>query len=159
MILLNTTAVACRRAAYHSPLLIVFHGLFCAFFFFCRGMTKKTKIYNHCTVLPCSALPAASKRTDSAPEPRLSMLALLECVVKQEDVTEAALRPHAECLMKEMVVPNAVWRAGIVAATVRKVRSVRPSVVFCFVLAIFVLGGIVKFRLPFISPPVLSYLL
>eukprot|EP00903_Cladosiphon_okamuranus_P019980 g18356.t1 len=55
------------------------------------------------------------------PELRLSMLALLECVVKQEGVTEESLRPHAEILLKEMVLPNAVWRAGLVAATVRKV--------------------------------------
>lgn len=50
------------------------------------------------------------------------MLALLECVVKQEGVAEESLRPHAEMLLKEMVLPNAVWRAGLVAATVRKVR-------------------------------------
>eukprot|EP00752_Nemacystus_decipiens_P002612 g2445.t1 len=55
------------------------------------------------------------------PELRLSMLALLECVVKQDGVTEESLRPHAETLLKEMVLPNAVWRAGLVAATVRKV--------------------------------------
>lgn len=55
------------------------------------------------------------------PELRLSMLALLECVVKQAGVTEESLRPHAETLLKEMVLPNAVWRAGLVAATVRKV--------------------------------------
>lgn len=50
------------------------------------------------------------------------MLALLECVVKQDGVTEESLRPHAGTLLKEMVLPNAVWRAGLVAATVRKVR-------------------------------------
>eukprot|EP00904_Undaria_pinnatifida_P011354 jgi/Undpi1/7349/HiC_scaffold_22.g09822.m1 len=55
------------------------------------------------------------------PELRLSMLALLECVMKQEEVTEAGLRPHAGQLLTEMVLPNAVWRAGMVAATVRKV--------------------------------------
>ncbi|CAN0336226.1 unnamed protein product [Ectocarpus fasciculatus] len=49
------------------------------------------------------------------------MLALLECVVKHDGVTEESLRPHAETLLKEMVLPNAVWRAGLVAATVRKV--------------------------------------
>ena len=51
------------------------------------------------------------------------MLALLECVMKQEEVTEAGLRPHAEQLLTEMVLPNAVWRAGMVAATVRKVGN------------------------------------
>ena len=59
------------------------------------------------------------------PELRLSMLALLECVVKQDGVTEESLRPHAETLLKEIVLPNAVWRAGLVAATVRKVGTVR----------------------------------
>lgn len=56
---------------------------------------------------------------------RLSMLALLECVVKQDGVTEESLRPHAETLLKEIVLPNAVWRAGLVAATVRKVGTLR----------------------------------
>ena len=51
------------------------------------------------------------------------MLALLEGVVKQREVAEEALRPHAECLVREMVLPNAVWRAGLVAATVRKVTK------------------------------------
>ncbi|CAM9588368.1 unnamed protein product [Ectocarpus sp. 6 AP-2014] len=59
--------------------------------------------------------------TSREPEVRLSMLALLECVVKHDGVTEESLRPHAETLLKEMVLPNAVWRAGLVAATVRKV--------------------------------------
>ena len=58
---------------------------------------------------------------------RLSMLALLECVMKQGEVTEESLRPYAECLLREMVVPNAVWRAGLVAATVRKVWLVPKS--------------------------------
>lgn len=50
------------------------------------------------------------------------MLALLECVMKQGGVTEELLRPHAEAMLKEMVLPNAVWRAGLVAATIRKVK-------------------------------------
>ncbi|CAM9495550.1 unnamed protein product, partial [Scytosiphon promiscuus] len=56
------------------------------------------------------------KRWD--PELRLSMLALLECVVKQDKVTEESMRPHAQLVLREMVLPNAVWRAGLVAATV-----------------------------------------
>lgn len=60
----------------------------------------------------------------SQAELRLTMLALLECVMKQSEVTEEALRPHAQVLLRDMVVPNAVWQAGLVAATVRKVRFV-----------------------------------
>lgn len=56
-------------------------------------------------------------------ELRLSMLALLECVLKQREVTEEALRPYAVVLLRDIVVANAVWRAGMVAATVRKVIS------------------------------------
>lgn len=65
--------------------------------------------------------PARALGRPREPELRLSILALLECVLKQAEVTEDALRPHAQTLMREMVVPNAVWRAGMVAATVRKV--------------------------------------
>ncbi|CAN0219736.1 unnamed protein product, partial [Hapterophycus canaliculatus] len=54
------------------------------------------------------------------PELRLNMLALLECVVRQDEVTEESMRPYAEVVLREMVLPNAVWRAGLVAATVRK---------------------------------------
>lgn len=74
-------------------------------------------------------------------ELRLSMLALLECVLKQREVTEEALRPYAVVLLRDIVVANAVWRAGMVAATVRKVNSIYVLVVplFVFIVSSFFL--------------------
>ena len=77
------------------------------------------------------------------PELRLSMLALLECVLKQEEVTEAGLRPHAEQLVREMVLPNAVWRAGMVAAAVRKVGGAAATAMACWCAGV----------LAWVSPP------
>ncbi|CAM9940259.1 unnamed protein product, partial [Choristocarpus tenellus] len=54
-------------------------------------------------------------------ELRLSMLALLESVLSHDEVTEEGLRVHSQSLLLETIMPNGIWRAGVVASTVRKV--------------------------------------
>ncbi|CAM9917985.1 unnamed protein product [Discosporangium mesarthrocarpum] len=42
----------------------------------------------------------------------------------QSQVTEDALRSHCPYILLECIMPNGVWRAGVVASTVRKVAMV-----------------------------------
>jgi dynein assembly factor 5 len=57
------------------------------------------------------------------PELRLAVMLLLEAVVSSQ-ACQGALAAQAKPLLSEALLPNVVWRAGRVAATVRKVALV-----------------------------------
>lgn len=57
------------------------------------------------------------------PEVRLAMMALLETVIARPASADA-LGPHTRAMVSDMILPNAVWKAGRVASTIRKVALV-----------------------------------
>lgn len=59
-------------------------------------------------------------KADSDPDARLRMMALLETVLANEQCARHAT-PFARQLITVLIVPNTVWKAGRVAATIRKV--------------------------------------
>lgn len=60
---------------------------------------------------------------ESDPEVRLVMMALLESVLSDEACRDH-LPGHSRAIILDMIVPNAVWRAGRVACTIRKLSLV-----------------------------------
>lgn len=59
-------------------------------------------------------------KVDSDPDARLRMMALLESVLANDQCARHAT-PFARQLITVLIVPNTVWKAGRVAATIRKV--------------------------------------
>ena len=57
---------------------------------------------------------------DTEPESRLVVMVLLESILEDKEVAKC-VKKFSEKLIKDIVAPNIIWRAGGVASTIRKV--------------------------------------
>jgi hypothetical protein len=56
------------------------------------------------------------------PQMRLDMISMMQPLLEWREMTQAIVHRHSASLVIDILLPNLIWRVGMVASTIRKVR-------------------------------------